>query len=500
MEACIAAASPVSVGARIRVALVVPSQVSVYGPFDPPTQLHLGLAYVAAAVEDLCAVTVLDLDADRLSPSDFAIRLCSEAYDIVGFSVATPVFPQALELAAIVRRELPGAWTVFGGYHPSLMPEEVMANRCVDFAVVGEGEEAFRALVAARADSRVDAVIPGVVGRTAQGELHFEPAARNERGRLDRLRFPARQFFSSSYSYPDALYRKVAPIITSRGCAGHCSYCNAPQLYGRRCSFRSPTSIADEIEGLVGQGYREIHIWDDNFIASRQQLFSLRDELHQRRLSVPIALPGGVRADGVTREVVAALRDMGVYSVAVGVESGSQAILDAAGKGVTMTNIRQAFDLLRGSGIETWAFFLFGLPGESPRTLRQTIDFAIELNPDVAKFHIVKPYPGTRLRAELQAGGWLLDSGYAALGIHLPPVHQLPELSPSELLAWQKRAYREFYFASPHRLWRQLRRIRSWHRFKVNLAGGLGLLRLLRGRQPLPLSDRRATQRPEGRG
>lgn len=466
--------------AGTRVALVIPSQAHVYGPMRSPSQLHLGAAYVAAAVEDVADVTVLDADAMGLDDAAFARRIRDEDPEVVGFTVTTPTLGRALEMARIVRREAPGAWIVFGGYHPTLMPDEVVHQPCVDVAVIGEGEEAFRAIVLARQAGEGWTAIPGSMHRRSDGVPQRVARAPFGKDRLNGLRFPARHLFPGGYTYPDARCSRVAPIVTSRGCPGRCTYCNAHDLFDGRCHFRDARNVVDEIEDLVRrQGFREIHVWDDNFTTQKRRIFEIRDELARRGIRVPIALPGGIRADCADREVLVALRDMGVYGLAVGVESGDQAVLDQAGKGITLEQVRQTFRWARELGLETWAFFMLGLFGDTPASIRKTIDFARELDPDVAKFHILKPYPGTTVHRQLRERGWLVTDDYAALGIHLPPVHRLPDLTPDEMVAWQRRAYREFFFSSPARLWKQARRVRTWHRFKVNVAAGLNLVRLL---------------------
>jgi anaerobic magnesium-protoporphyrin IX monomethyl ester cyclase len=468
-----------------RVALVIPSQAHVYGPMRSPGQLHLGAAYVAAAVEDVAAVSVFDADAMALDDAAFARRIRELRPDVVGLTVTTPTLGRALEMARIVRREAAEAWVVVGGYHATLKPEEVLAEPAVDVAVIGEGEEAFREIVLARAAGDGWGAVEGCMSRGAGGALQRRPRAPFPKGRLNGLRFPARHLFPGDYGYPDARHPRVAPIMTSRGCPGRCTYCNAHNLFEGRCHFRDARNVVDEIEDLVRrQGYQEIHVWDDNFTSWKRRVFEIRDELSRRGLRVPIALPGGIRADCADRDVLVALRDMGVYGLAVGVESGDQAVLDQAQKGITLDQVRQTFRIAHELGLETWAFFMLGLVGDTPETIRRTIDFALELDPDVAKFHILKPYPGTTVHRELQERGWLVTEDYAALGIHLPPVHRLPGLEPADMVDWQRRAYREFFFSSPARLWKQLRRIRTWHRFRVNLAGGINLLRLLASRRP----------------
>jgi anaerobic magnesium-protoporphyrin IX monomethyl ester cyclase len=472
--------------ARPRVAIVVPSQAHVYGPMRGPRQLHLGAAYVAAAAEPVGDVVALDADAEAIDEEGFARWIRGGRFDVVGITAASPTLGQALAMARTVRREAPGAWIVLGGYHPTLAPAEVLGEPCVDVVVAGEGEEPFRALVEARRDGHGWEGIPGTVARGPDGAPRGVPRPHAAKDRLNHLPWPARHLFPGGYTYPDARRRRAAPIVTSRGCPGRCTFCNAHDLFGGHCAFRDAKSVVDEIEDLVRrQGFEEIHVWDDNFTTWKRRVFEIRDELARRGLHVPISLAGGIRADSAGEEVLEALRDMGVYALAVGVESGDQAVLDAANKGTTLEQVRGVFRRARALGFETSAFFMLGLLGDTPTSLRRTIDFALELGPGVAKFHVMKPFPGTTVRAQLKERGLLIDEGYEALGIHLPPVHRLPGLEPDDLVAWQHRAYREFYFASPARLLRQVGRIRSWHRLRVNLEAGLNLLRLIApGRRP----------------
>ena len=128
--------------------------------------------------------------------------------------------------------------------------------------------------------------------------------------------------------------------------------------------------------------------------------------------------------------------------------------------------------------LETWAFFMLGLPGETPETIQKTISFAKKLDPDVAKFHILKPYPGSEVYDWLRDRGLLLSENYNAYGIHCPPVHYLEGLSPEDLVNWQSKAYKEF-FLTPMGIIKQIRRIKSFHRLKVNFLAGLDVLKLI---------------------
>jgi radical SAM superfamily enzyme YgiQ (UPF0313 family) len=121
---------------------------------------------------------------------------------------------------------------------------------------------------------------------------------------------------------------------------------------------------------------------------------------------------------------------------------------------------------------------MLGLLGETKETVEQSIKFAIELDPDVAKFHIFKPYPGSDLSLEMKSKGLILDFDVEKYGIHTYPVHRTEALSPEDIFRLQKEAYRRFYF-QPRMILRQLLRLNSWARIKNNLATAFGMLRLV---------------------
>jgi len=172
------------------------------------------------------------------------------------------------------------------------------------------------------------------------------------------------------------------------------------------------------------------------------------------------------------------LKEMGTYSIAIGVESGNQSILDRAKKGIKLEKIEEIFRITRKLKIETWAFFIIGLPGETHATIMNSIEFAKKIDPDVAKFHILKPYPGTQVYKEMDQDGLLLSHNYYQFGIHTPPVHRLPGLAPEDMTKYQKRANRSFYLR-PSKIIQQILRLKSINRLKLNLKTGLAFIKTI---------------------
>lgn len=460
----------------MKILLVVPSQHQIYGKIRPPDHPHMGLLYIATILDRIGHnVQFVDFDADKMSFDSFIKLLHGEHFAIVGITATTPTYANALEIAKITKSHS-DAITVLGGIHATLMPKDCMKSAFFDFVVKGEAEETICELLKAIESGGDLSHVKGILFKTS--EKIVETADRPFLNDLDKLPFPSRKLLANKkYKYPDALKSIAFPIITSRGCPGNCSFCTAKFAHGNRFRCRSAQNVVDEIEMLVKEyGAKEIHIWDDNFITNPKRVFQIRDEIIGRGIRCLFAFPNGVRADFVREDILLAMKEMGTYSLAIGVESGNSRILESIRKGITLDQIREAFKNAKKLGLETWGFFLLGLPGEDADTIRQTIDFAIELDPDVAKFHVLKPYPGSEVASILKQKGLLLDENYVHYGIHTNPVHRLESLSSEELANLQREAYRRF-FLRPSKLIRQMKRLKTFNRLHLNLSAAISILR-----------------------
>lgn len=460
----------------MKILLVNPSQYELYGGLHAPDHPPMGLAYIGAVLEESGHdVSIVDIDADGISEEDFKGLVRTSGIGMVGITTLTPSFHKAVEIARLVKQNS-SARTVLGGIHPTIMPESSLAPESVDFIIKGEGETTIVELVKCLEEGGYLSDVDGI-GYKAGGEAIIN-RDRELISDLDTLPFPAMHLFkNTSYTYPDALYAPTLPVITSRGCPGSCTYCNTKNIFTKRFRARTAKNVVDEFERLIKvSGVREIHIWDDNFTTLKKRVFEIRDDVLRRNLKVKFAFPNGLRIDFIDKEVLKALKDMGTYSIAVGIESGSQRILDVIRKGITIEKIRERFRMIKEVGLESWGFFMIGLPEETQSTIQETIKFAIELDPDIAKFHILKPFPGTEAFEQLSREGLITDRDFSLYGIHTKPVHRLSGLSEDDLLEWQNRAYRMFYLR-PGKILSQITRMTTWNRFKLNTRMGVTMLR-----------------------
>lgn len=462
----------------MKIWLVNPSYRSVYGNFTAPEHPPLGLASIAAIlIREHHDVRIIDFDAERLDNEQFALVLKTEKPDVVGITATTPVISNAFSIAQVVKDHT-AAFTVIGGVHATLLPMDCAKCPAVDFVVIGEGDLTFLELVNGIENHDDLSSIKGLVYKD-KDKIH-QNMPRELIQDLDALPFPARQLLiNHAYTYPDSLYYPAFPIITSRGCPGNCTFCTAKSVHGKAFRCRSAENVLDEIEMLIRDyGAKEIHIWDDNFITNRKRVFAFRDGILRRNIKTHIAFPNGIRADCISNEILQALKDSGTFSIAIGVESGCQRILDSVQKGISLEQIEMAFIAAKKLKLETWGFFLLGLPGEDAETINQTIEFALKLDPCVAKFHILKPFPGSDVYNQLNERGLITDGCYDHYGLHTAPVHRLPTVTAEELLMWQKNAYRRYYLR-PSKILREIMRLKTFHRCKHNVKSAVSLIKTM---------------------
>jgi anaerobic magnesium-protoporphyrin IX monomethyl ester cyclase len=460
----------------MKILLVNPSQYELYGGLQAPDHPPMGLAYVGAVLEkEGHEVKIIDIDADGITEEEFKGMIRTSGFGMVGVTALTPSFHKAVEITRVVKANS-DAWTVLGGIHPTIMPELSLEPESVDFIVKGEGEMTVNELVDRLENGKCLSDVDGI---------GYKVSGRNVINRdrdlikdLDDLPFPAMHLFKNrSYTYPDALYSPTLPIITSRGCPGSCTYCNTKNIFTKKFRARTAENVVDEFQHLVEDfGVREIHIWDDNFTTLKQRVLEVRDEVKKRGLKIKFAFPNGLRIDFIDEDILRALKDMGTYSIAVGIESGSQKILDVIKKGITIEKIRERFAMIKKVRLESWGFFMIGLPEETPETIMETIRFAIDLDPDIAKFHILKPFPGTEVFEQLSRKGLITSTDFDLYGIHTRPAHRLEHLSEDDLLEWQNKAYKMFYLR-PGKMISQILRMSTWNRIKLNTVTGFTLLK-----------------------
>lgn len=285
-------------------------------------------------------------------------------------------------------------------------PHLFLANG-FDLVLCGEAEEALALLCFSLLRGVEIPDLDGVVKRGAGGRLSSSPVRLAKNPAWAELPAPARHLVDLE-SYRDRWIKThgyfSANMVSSRGCPYHCNWCAKP-ISGNKFHLRSASAVAQEMRTLKVDAKAE-HIWfgDDVFGLDHRWLERFAEEVRERNASLPFKIQS--RADLMTERNIRNLKVAGCVEVWMGIESGSQAVLNAMEKGLRLSNIFAARNALREAGIRACYFLQFGYPGESWSDLQQTIALVRETRPDDIGISFSYPLPGTVFyeRVEAQLG------------------------------------------------------------------------------------------------
>ena len=238
--------------------------------------------------------------------------------------------------------------------------------------------------------------IPGLAYLSRSNGTIVRTGVRTSSVDLDQYPFPARDMVAiGKYSSIWRAHhgRSSMNLVASRGCPFRCNWCAKP-IYGNKFMLRAADSVAEEMQ-LLKQEYSVEHLWfaDDIFALNRHWVQDFADAVERRDAVLPFKIQS--RADLMTYETVAALKRAGCEEVWMGAESGSQAILDAMDKGLTVASIHRASERLRAAGIRAAFFLQFGYPGETLAEIEDTIALVRRCRPDDVGVSVSYPLPGT---------------------------------------------------------------------------------------------------------
>jgi radical SAM superfamily enzyme YgiQ (UPF0313 family) len=364
---------------------------------DPP----LGLGYIASFLrENGHKVYIADLNLLKIQNKKIHKIISKFKPDIIGVSAVTYYYSGMKELCTHLPREVP---IVLGGVHISALPEYSFNECNPHYLVIGEGEVTFLELIESLKTEVDPAEINGIAYKR-NNELHFTPK-REMIQNLDDLPFPAWDLMNprkyKMMGVALGTFHKrypTAPIITTRGCPYSCKYCASTRFWGKKFRRRSPQNVVDEIQYLVDHfGVREIHIQDDNFTLNKKHVIDICHEVIKRKLDVIFNCPNGVRIDHLNKEILSIMKRAGFYSITVGIESGSQRVLNTIKKQLDLKTVKDILGTAKELGYFLQAYFMIGLPSDNYETIRETIDYSLKIPIDKPKYLLTQPLPGSEL-------------------------------------------------------------------------------------------------------
>ncbi len=362
----------------------------VMRPYPP-----LGVLYLSSHLKSR-GFDVGVFDGTFSSLDAFARVLADARPPVVGVYVNMMTKRHALKMMALARSS--GAKVVVGGPDPPHYAYDYL-DAGADVVVIGEGELTLEELVPML--QRMwppDATlcrVAGIVFRSRSGEIVRTPG-RALIANLDTQPHPDRAAIDIARyieAWRDRHGYGPLSLITARGCPYTCTWCSR-SVFGTTHRRRSVIDVADEVEGLVDR-YRPDRLWyaDDVFGIHRGWTLAYATELRKRRLQLPFECIS--RGERIDEAVADAFADMGCWRVWIGSESGSQAVLDAMDRRVTVERVREAARMLQRRGIQVGLFIMLGYAGERHEDLVATVDHLKQTAPDVFLTTVSYPIKGT---------------------------------------------------------------------------------------------------------
>jgi radical SAM superfamily enzyme YgiQ (UPF0313 family) len=462
----------------VRCALIVPAWVpqELFPRETAGSQVNywqpLGPLYIAATLSK-AGHEVRFFNGAFLTHEQILQRVGEFSPHFAGIYATTFGWNKARNTAEGLKRLNPDIFTCAGGPYPIALQERCLHD-CAHFDAVGTGEgeltvpEMVRRLEAGQDLSGV----LGVAFRRGAEVVKNPPRPLIED--LDSLPFPARELLGDADRYlpPPGTYRRkpVTVLLTARGCDRKCLYCfqiDRQRHAGvRGVRFRSIENVLAEIEHCIALGYREIKFLDDTLAADYGRALRLAQEIKARGLDFSWFASACVNQ--VDKPLLRAFKEAGCWAILFGGESGEQKNLNALRKGSTLDQTHTAVRAAQSVGLRVSMPFMFGIPGETYADGLKTIEFALALDPDLANFHAVTPFPGTELYENHAKYGTISPDlrDYTYQGAAFVP----HTMTRDEIHALRQLGLRRFY-SRPWFLLRQVLRLRNVNDLRAAVAG-----------------------------
>ncbi|RUM36727.1 MAG: radical SAM protein [Desulfobulbus sp.] len=367
----------------------------------------LGIASIGGNIDDEHEVFLIDLIRKRRAIKKYLRKtLIKIQPGLVGLSAMAWQYDTCLKIARLIKEILPQVRIVIGGYHATLMAEEIAVSgdlHAVDFMIRGEGEEPCRQLVNSLARGESFAEVESLSWKDEHGWHH------NKRGRaadLATLKLPVRdrRRLTSGYHF---IYHKIEVLETSRGCTRSCNFCSMKHMYGRTFRTYPISRVLEDLDAIYyRQKVRWVFIVDDNMVLSPKRVIELCDAIIARNYK---GLHLMVQADCISiaqnEDMVRKMVEAGFCSVFLGIENVSKENLATAGKGNIRNSSQKAVDICHKYGLMVLAGLIFGFPDDDEESIIANYQFYKELGADAAYCQILTPYPKTEMRESLRAEG-----------------------------------------------------------------------------------------------
>lgn len=409
----------------------------------------ISLGYLASTIRKKHNVKILDCLKENLTIEQ--VEKYAKDYQVVGITLFTKDLSLCKKYLENIKKANADIITILGGPHPSAVPEETLTffKDLVNYIFIGESEIGFPKLIdfIELGEPPLDK-IEGLA-YIRNNKIYKNPPVCPEN--IDDFQITWDLIPPDTYPMaPHGAFFKqypIAPIITSRGCPFHCTFCGGHIISGRKIRQRTVDTVISEIKLLYEKfGVREIHIEDDNFTFRKEYVLEFCEKLKANFPDLTWTCPNGVRIDTLDEEMILAMKSSGCYALSIGIESGSDRILKLMKKSLNVQKIKEKIEMLKRFNIDINAFFILGYPGETKEDIKKTIDFALSLPLKRASFANFQPLPGTDAYNELLNKGELKIDHWEKFSPSLQStIWAPPGFTVSDLVWYRRKALLKFY-------------------------------------------------------
>ena len=413
-----------------------------YQPGDPP----LGIIYVASELlKNKIDVDLIDLTFNPKKLDYISEYFSKNKPDFAGIYFDTLMYNDGIKIINIIKQyNIP---IIAGGPHSTVLPESLTDH--ADAVVIGEGEKTFIGLL--NKYPKLENV-DGIVFKKNGKIIRNKP--RQSAQNLDELNFPALHLldmenYIKNWHYLDSLDVGIrgTNLIASRGCPFQCTYCQPTldKLFGKKIRLRNPENVIAELK-LLKDKYNlgGFFLHDDTLTANHDWVKKFCDLLIKENLGMVWSC--NTRVNTINEELMKIMHEAGLRGFHLGVEAGSQRIVDEIyKKGIKLSEVKPVVDAAKKIGIHTLCFFMIGAPTETVKEINQTIKFARSLKADEATFSITSPLPHTGLHDYITDRGYKLSDNFADFDYYSKRAFNDPNLPYKKLKKLQKKALFLFY-------------------------------------------------------
>ena len=405
-------------------------------------------------------VKVLDAHAEGLTIDQIIKEVDRFRPHLVGLTAMTVMISASALIAKAVKEYNSSITTIIGGVHVTAEPIETLKRYTqFDYAVVGEGEVVFTEFLEKIRKQAEVSDIKSLVWKR-DNDINANQRRAFFKG-LDEFPPPAFDLVPELFNhyrlsvFGTKKFRSVG-LVTSRGCSGKCTFCDLG-VVGRGFRYHTAQYLIQLMKDLyTNYGVADFLFYDDLFVGSRPRLKEICETIINEKL--PFTWSCCARADFLHPDMMDLMKKAGCWMIEVGIESGSQRIIDSMRKNVTKERIAECVNSIQKAGMVSKGNFIFGNPGETHDSIMESIDFACGLKLNYAQHTFLQPLPGSELYETASKYGSFDPSWdrFNTFSINFVP----HGFTRDDLIAYSKIFWRKFYLR-PHIMWHELMKLRT---------------------------------------